>query len=68
MGGLRPQELLIILVIVLVLFGGKKLPEMARSLGSAQREFRHGLTDTIDDDDEAGGSAAKPGLGQTDDV
>jgi sec-independent protein translocase protein TatA len=37
-----PPELVIILVIVLVLFGGKKIPEMARSLGQAQREFHKG--------------------------
>lgn len=37
-------ELVIVLVIVLLLFGGRKLPEIARGLGSAQREFRRGLT------------------------
>jgi sec-independent protein translocase protein TatA len=35
-------ELLIVLVIVLVLFGGAKLPKLARSLGEAQREFKRG--------------------------
>ena len=34
--------LLIILLIVLVIFGGKKLPELARSLGKAKSEFRKG--------------------------
>ncbi len=38
-------ELLIVLVAVLLLFGGKKLPELARSLGKAQNEFKKGLTD-----------------------
>lgn len=33
-------ELIIILVIVLVIFGGAKLPKLARSLGQAQKEFR----------------------------
>ena len=33
-------ELIIILVIVLVIFGGAKLPKLAKSLGQAQREFR----------------------------
>ncbi|MCY3560688.1 MAG: twin-arginine translocase TatA/TatE family subunit [bacterium] len=33
-------ELIVILVIVLVIFGGAKLPKLARSLGQAQREFR----------------------------
>jgi sec-independent protein translocase protein TatA len=37
-----PPELIIVLVIVLLLFGGKKLPELARSLGQAKREFNEG--------------------------
>jgi sec-independent protein translocase protein TatA len=39
---LGAPELLIILVVVLVLFGGKKLPDLARSLGAAKREFQEG--------------------------
>ena len=35
-------ELLIVLAVVLVLFGGRKLPELARSLGQAKSEFEHG--------------------------
>lgn len=35
-----PQELLLILVIVLVLFGAKRLPELARGLGQSMNEFR----------------------------
>ena len=42
MGGLGAPELLIILVVVLVLFGGAKLTQLARSLGQAQKEFRSG--------------------------
>ena len=37
---LGAPELLIVLVVVLVLFGGAKLPQLARSLGQAQGEFR----------------------------
>lgn len=40
-----PTELIIVLVIVLVLFGGAKLPKLARSLGQAQREFREGVSE-----------------------
>ncbi len=40
-----PPELLILLIIVLVLFGGAKLPKLARSLGQAQREFREGVNE-----------------------
>ena len=43
MFGLGYQELLIILVIVLILFGANRLPELARSLGSAKSEFEKGL-------------------------
>ncbi len=43
MFGLRPQELLIIAAILLLLFGASKLPKLARSLGSSAREFRKGV-------------------------
>lgn len=42
---LGPTELIIVLVIVLVLFGGAKLPKLAKSLGEAQREFKKGTED-----------------------
>jgi sec-independent protein translocase protein TatA len=43
MFGLGTQELMIILVIALVLFGGNKLPELARSLGKSMNEFKKGI-------------------------
>ncbi len=43
MFGLGYQELLIILVIVLILFGANRLPQLARSLGSSVREFKKGV-------------------------
>ena len=42
---LGAPELLIVLVLVLVVFGGAKLPQLARSLGSARREFERGHTE-----------------------
>lgn len=45
MAGLGAPELLIVLVVVLLLFGGAKLPKLARSLGQAQREFRTGAAE-----------------------
>ena len=45
MFGLGYQELLIILVIVLILFGANRLPELAKSLGSSVKEFKKGVTD-----------------------
>jgi sec-independent protein translocase protein TatA len=41
--GLGYQELLIILVIVLVLFGANRLPELAKSLGKSVKEFKKGV-------------------------
>ena len=38
-------EMLIVLVVLLLMFGSKKVPELARSLGKAQREFKDGLSD-----------------------
>lgn len=51
MGSLGTSELIIILVILLVLFGGARLPKLARSLGQAQREFKDGIADGAEDDD-----------------
>ena len=46
---LGPTELIIILVIVLLIFGGTKLPKLARSLGQAQSEFKKGAADSSAD-------------------
>jgi sec-independent protein translocase protein TatA len=43
MFGLGAQELILVLLILLVLFGGTKLPKLARALGASISEFRHGL-------------------------
>ena len=43
MFGLGAQELMLILLIALVLFGGAKIPELGRSLGQAIREFKRGV-------------------------
>ena len=53
MAGLGAPELLIILAVVLLLFGGAKLPKLARSLGQAQNEFKQGVKEGSTDDDEA---------------
>jgi sec-independent protein translocase protein TatA len=39
------SEMIIVLVVVLVLFGGSQLPKLARNLGKAQKEFKDGLTE-----------------------
>jgi sec-independent protein translocase protein TatA len=42
---LGPTELIIILAIVLLLFGSRKLPDLARSLGKSSKEFKQGLAE-----------------------
>lgn len=49
---LGAPELIIVLLVILVLFGGAKLPKLARSLGQAQNEFKQGLKDTKGEDDD----------------
>lgn len=49
MFGLGYQELLLILLIVLVLFGATRLPELARSLGSSVKEFKKGVAEAKDE-------------------
>ena len=52
MFGLGAPELMIILVVVLVLFGGAKLPKLARSLGQAKNEFEAGTREGARELDE----------------
>lgn len=52
MFGIGAEELLLILIIILVLFGGKKLPELSRSLGESLRELRKGISGDLDEPNE----------------
>jgi sec-independent protein translocase protein TatA len=42
--GIGPLEIIIVLVVVLLLFGPKRLPDLGRSLGSGMREFKDSVT------------------------
>jgi sec-independent protein translocase protein TatA len=53
MFGLGYQELLIILLIVLILFGANRLPELARSLGSSVKEFKKGVNEARSEEPSA---------------
>jgi sec-independent protein translocase protein TatA len=44
MPNIGPLELVVILVIVLLLFGAKRLPDLGRSLGTGMREFKDSIT------------------------
>jgi sec-independent protein translocase protein TatA len=51
LGGIGAPELIIILVIVLVLFGPKRLPELGKSLGKTMKALREGAEGKLADDD-----------------
>ena len=46
-------ELLIVLTIILLVFGAKRVPQLGRSLGKGIREFRDGVAEAESDDDDA---------------
>ena len=54
-----PLELLIVLGIVLVIFGPKRLPGLGRQLGAGMREFKDSITRKSDDDDEDSDAATR---------
>jgi sec-independent protein translocase protein TatA len=56
--GVGTQELLIVLLIVLLIFGARKLPDLARSLGASAKEFRKGIAEGSEDDADAPASGA----------
>ena len=48
--GIGATEMIILLVVILVVFGPKRLPEMGRSLGKGMREFKDSISGKDDDD------------------
>jgi sec-independent protein translocase protein TatA len=50
--GLGMQEVLVIALIVLLLFGGKKIPELMKGLGKGVRSFKEGMKDFSDEEKE----------------
>jgi sec-independent protein translocase protein TatA len=51
-GYLQPWHIVILLAIALLLFGGKRLPEIGKSLGSGMREFKDAVTGHSSDDSD----------------
>ncbi len=62
MPNVGPMELIILLVIVLVIFGPKRLPGLGKQLGSGMRDFKEAVTSKhdSDDDDDTGERPALP--------
>jgi sec-independent protein translocase protein TatA len=60
--GIGPLEIVIVLIIVLVIFGPKRLPDLGRSLGKGMREFKDSVTGKDEEDKlpAVGDSTAKP--------
>jgi sec-independent protein translocase protein TatA len=53
LGNIGPLEIIVVLIIALIVFGPKRLPELGSSLGRGIREFRNTVTgEKADDDDE----------------
>ncbi len=53
LSSLGPMELIIILLIVILLFGGKKIPEIAKGLGKGIRDFKTSMAGTDEADEKA---------------
>ena len=62
--GIGVTELAIVLVIVLIIFGPKRLPQLGRQLGDGMREFRDSITKRHEDDDDATREQAEAALGR----
>lgn len=64
------SEMIIVLVIVLVLFGGSQLPKLAKNLGKAQKEFKDGIAeaDKADDTPASESASAKTDAAETKDA
>jgi sec-independent protein translocase protein TatA len=52
LGNIGPLEIIVVLIIALIVFGPKRLPELGNSLGKGIREFRNTVSGDKDDDDE----------------
>lgn len=49
LGGLRGSEIIIIALVILLLFGGRKIPELMRGIGKGVKSFRQGMKEVSDE-------------------
>jgi len=61
MFGLGPQEIILICIVILVLFGAKKIPDLMSGLGKGMREFKKASRDIESEINNAAGDEKKPG-------
>ncbi|MDG2425698.1 MAG: twin-arginine translocase TatA/TatE family subunit [Flavobacteriales bacterium] len=52
MGAIGPMQIVLIVFVVLLLFGGRKIPELMRGLGKGMKEFKDASRDLTDDSSE----------------
>ena len=60
--GLGMQEILVIALIVLLLFGGKKIPELMKGLGKGVKSFKEGMNEVTDMTKESGDRSQESGV------
>lgn len=60
LGIIGGQELIVILIIALLIFGGKKIPELMRGLGKGVKEYKNALNSTDDDEQKGNGNGNSP--------
>jgi sec-independent protein translocase protein TatA len=61
-----PWQVLLIVVLIVFLFGGKKIPEISRALGQSLREFKKGREESEKDDGQAAKTKDAPDASKTD--
>jgi len=57
---MNPEVLIIVAIVLLVLFGGRKLPELAKGLGQGFKEFKTAVRENSDEEKEKSASAGAP--------
>jgi len=60
MFGLRPVELLLILAVIIVLFGAKRLPQLGSAIGESLKGFKKSMRDINEDEQPSAGAKSLP--------